>query len=102
MSSVRNSFSHFRPGAPVASEQDALEFFKQADRLVQALTSTKGRLLPIVITIQSLHIDRWGRRTVRALNDEGIDETIFTDEAVRPGETYLMSRSRIRFASIRF
>ena len=39
---------------------------------------------------QSLEIDRWGRRTVRALNDEGMDETIFTDEVARPGETYLM------------
>ncbi len=43
-----------------------------------------------MIAIQSLEIDRWGRRTVRALNDEGMDETIFTDEPVRPGETYLM------------
>jgi len=90
LSSVRNSFAHFKPGAPVASEADALAFLQQAGQLCIALARPSSRLLPYVIAIQSLEIDRWGRRTVRALNDEGLDETIFTDEPVRPGETYLM------------
>jgi hypothetical protein len=90
LSSVRNSFSHFKPGAPVASEADALAFLQQASQLCTALAKPNSRLLPYVIAIQSLEIDRWGRRTVRALNDEGMDETIFTDEPVRPGEMYLM------------
>ncbi|MDP3719493.1 MAG: macro domain-containing protein [Acidobacteriota bacterium] len=90
LTGVRNSFSHFKPGAPVASEADALGFLHHARQLLVALARPEGRLLPFVVTIQSLEIDRWGRRTVRALNDEGMDETLFTDEPVRPGETYLM------------
>jgi len=43
-----------------------------------------------VISVQSIHLDRWARQTVKALNDYGMEETIFTDEPVRPGELYLM------------
>lgn len=90
LSSVRNAFSHFKPGAPAGSDADALGFLREARRFTDALASAEGRLLPYVISVQSIHLDRWGRRTVKALNDDGMEETIFTDEPLRPGELYLM------------
>jgi len=90
LSSVRNAFSHFKPGAPAVSDADALSFLKEARRLTTALAAPEGRLLPYVISIQSIHFDRWARRTVKALNDDGMEETIFTDEPLRPGQVYLM------------
>ena len=90
LSKVRNSFTHFKPGVQMASEADAVTFLKEARHLCLALAGPEHRLLPFIITIQSLEIDRWGRRTIRALNDEGLDETLFTDEPLRPGDTYLM------------
>jgi O-acetyl-ADP-ribose deacetylase (regulator of RNase III) len=90
LSSVRNAFSHFKPGAPAGSDTDALGFLKEARRFTTALASPDARLLPYVISIQSIHLDRWGRLTVKALNEDGMEETIFTDVSLTPGQVYLM------------
>ena len=40
--------------------------------------------------IDAIRLDRWRRRVVRAVSDEGVVETLFTDRPLHPGELYLM------------
>lgn len=94
MVALRNGFAHFREKAsakqPKGARQAALEFFKQALEFVGYLADDRYRVFPRVITVERLEVDRWGRRLVEALNDEGEQELIFTDDALEPGKLYFM------------
>ena len=48
------------------------------------------RIFPIVLHIERVVVDRWGRLRVEASTDEGMAEQIFTDRSVAPGEVYYM------------
>ena len=69
------------------------EFIEHAIQLVEHLGRTEFRAFPFVVRIESITIDNWGRRIIRATSDGEpgkTEETIFTEMDLRPGELYLM------------
>ena len=48
------------------------------------------RIFPLVVRVDSIGFDRWGRRTIRGWSDEQREEVLFTDDELRPGEIYFM------------
>jgi hypothetical protein len=88
---LRNRFAHSDKEAPPDDAVDlALEFFDRAIAFVEYLSSEDGRIFPHVMMIESITFDRWGRRTVRAIDEERKPELIFTKEELRPGHVYYM------------
>ena len=90
---LRNSFAHLKDErAQTAGEvtANARDFFSSALRFVDLLGSNGEGVFPIVVQVERIVVDRWGRRVVEAVDDQGRLERLFTDEIVRPGERYLM------------
>jgi hypothetical protein len=42
------------------------------------------------VLVENIHFDRWGRKVIEAVDDEGNIEIIFTDNLIEPGKTYFM------------
>jgi hypothetical protein len=88
---LRNALSHYRPQDVGSSlVEQGRRFLNEADAFLEYLSRPEGRVFPRVILIESIQFDRWGRKVIHAVDDEGNHERIFTDEAVHPGETYFM------------
>jgi hypothetical protein len=91
IASLRNAFSHYRPqdvGRSLADQ--GRRFLDEADAFLEYLGRRDTRVFPRVILIEGIQYDRWGRKVVYAVDDEGNQERIFTDESLMPGETYFM------------
>jgi hypothetical protein len=92
---VRNAFSHYQQQEQGASGDEAvrasaLDFLDAAQAFFEYLQKPGGRVFPDVILIEGVVIDQWGRRTVRAVDDEGHPPTIFADTPLEPGQAYFM------------
>ena len=94
LATIRNAFSHYNENKESASDDqlrtDALEFVEQLRQLVEHLGSPETRVFPSVVTVEELRVDRFGRRVVHLLTDDGREEQVFTDETLIPGELYFM------------
>jgi O-acetyl-ADP-ribose deacetylase (regulator of RNase III) len=91
---LRNRFAHFERGhvdLPLDAVRAAAgAFYDEAAAFLDHLGNPSGRVFPYLVTIEQVETDKWGRRVIRAINDEGEEERIFTDTPLRPGETYFM------------
>ena len=92
---LRNAFAHFdreMNAVPLdAARRLASEFFQLALAFLDHLGRRESRVFPIVVRIERLQVDRWGRRIVEAVSDEeDPDELIFTDGQLLPGQLYFM------------
>jgi O-acetyl-ADP-ribose deacetylase (regulator of RNase III) len=97
---VRNLFSHDKrdqggqeklPDARIPSE--GRKFLDLACNLLEHLGRPEFRSFPFIVRIESISIDHYGRRTVKATSDGEsgkTEETIFAEVELRPGEHYLM------------
>lgn len=94
LAALRNKFAHFdeRSEAWSLAEQRrvALDFFDEAEHFADHLATREHRVFPYVLRIERIEVDGWGRRTVIAISDEGLEETVFTDRELLPGEQYFM------------
>lgn len=92
LASLRNLLSHYRQsesGAPGESPvETAQAFLNEAQCLVASFRECN--VFPSVLRIQEVRYDRWRRRVVRAINDHGHEEVLFTHVHVEPGMLYLM------------
>lgn len=90
---LRNRFAHFGPTSqPMdlpSARRAAVEFFDEAIAFVEHLLA-EPRIFPRIVRVERIVHDRWGRKTVHALDDEGIQETIFSDHPLQPGRAYYM------------
>lgn len=91
---LRNTFVHFDRSHEQLTlkeaRRDAGVFYEQAIEFLEHLSQPGGRLFPIVIRIERITIDKWGRRLVEAVNDEGGVEQLFTDRQLEAGQIYFM------------
>ena len=91
---LRNRFAHLKQedeGVPLGKQRErAADFFERAIALLEYLGEPGQRIFPIVLHIERVVVDRWGRLRVEASTDEGMAEQIFTDRSVAPGEVYYM------------
>ena len=94
LADLRNAFSHYSALMDGKSDQSLAEaarsFLAHAHDFVKHLENPDGRIFPRVVRIESVTTDRWARRVVRAVDDEDIEEVIFTSTPVEPGEVYFM------------
>ncbi len=91
---LRNAFAHFEREASNESLADqrrrAREFFVEAIKLLEHFRCEGSRVFPIVVRVEAVQFDRFGRKTVVAVSDEGLREQIFTDTTLAPGQIYFM------------
>ncbi len=90
---LRNAFAHWHEsaGGDVASARRiALEFFDLAQGFLVYLAAPETRIFPVLVTVDRIVVDRWGRRIIEATREGDVQERIFTDLEVVPGETYFM------------
>lgn len=94
LAGVRNSFLHYKELSSSLSETErrksARRFVKNAIQFVNSVHSEGAGLFPVIIRIDSITIDRWGRRTIAAFREDERRETIFTDQPLEPGHVYFM------------
>jgi len=91
LSKLRNSFSHYQQQQSSASiTRQARAFLAAATKFLEYLDREGGRIFPRIVLIEGVHYDRWGRRVIETVDDEGVHEVLFTDEAISPGDTYFM------------
>lgn len=94
IAALRNRFAHFDRGhvdLPLdAVRAAARAFYDEAAAFLDHLGKPSGRVFPYLVTIEQVETDKWGRCVIRAINDEGAEERIFTDTPLRPGDTYFM------------
>lgn len=88
IAALRNAFAHDRVSTP--SPATATEFFDAALAYLDYLADPDARIFPVMVRVDRIVIDRWGRRTVEGTRDDGKPEVIFTDRSVQPGEVYFM------------
>lgn len=90
----RNEFVHYRDWAqaesPTKARRKAAAFFERTLQLLGHWMAPERSLFPVMITVEEIRFDRWGRRTAIAKTPAGCDERIFSDLPLRPGEVYLM------------
>lgn len=93
LAALRNSFAHFKVDAAnrcsTESLTDAKKFVDAANGFLSYLEDAAS-LFPRIVTIEEIHIDRWGRRVIVGITDEGQREGIFTDQTLDPGKVYFM------------
>jgi O-acetyl-ADP-ribose deacetylase (regulator of RNase III) len=92
---VRNAFAHYQQEEQHASHDkvlraNAVAFLDAAKAMLEHLQSPEGRVFPQIILVDSVVIDQWGRRTVKAVDDDGHPHTIFADTPLEPGQAYFM------------
>ena len=68
----------------------AREFVDGVAGLLAYLADPEHRVFPRVLRITEIRYDKWRRRLAQAEAEDGRAETIFTDNAIRPGEIYFM------------
>jgi hypothetical protein len=94
LAGVRNSFLHYKEAVSKQSDAQkrklAREFVKDAREFVHAVNGGGAGLFPVIIRIDAITIDRWGRRTIAAFREGHKRETIFTDQNLEPGRVYFM------------
>ena len=90
----RNEFVHYRDWAqaesPTKARRKAAAFFERTLQLLEHWMAPERSLFPVMITVEEIRFDRWGRRIAIAKTPAGCDERIFSDLPLRPGEVYLM------------
>ena len=88
---LRNAFSHYRQEQSSASvARQAKAFLTAATKFLEYLDRQGGRIFPHIVLIDGVHYDRWGRRVIETVDDEGVRELLFSDDPISPGETYFM------------
>lgn len=94
---LRNAFAHGRGIEKLTvtqAQEKAAAFFDAAITTLEYFARDDARelrIFPYVLRIDSIRVDRWGRRTVTAVSDEEEPgENLFTENPLRPGELYLM------------
>jgi O-acetyl-ADP-ribose deacetylase (regulator of RNase III) len=90
LASLRNAFSHYRKPESEESLHDAKVFLSGAARFLDHLARPETRMFPRIVLVENIHFDKWGRKVIEAVDDEGNKEVIFTDDPVAPGQTYFM------------
>lgn len=94
IAALRNQFAHFQKKEEALSVEEARlrarQFFDDALAFLEYLGAEETRVFPRIITIERIQIDRWGRLTIEATDDEGMPEHLFTDRRVEPGQVYYM------------
>jgi O-acetyl-ADP-ribose deacetylase (regulator of RNase III) len=94
IAAFRNKFAHsgtITEATPIAEARHiAKEFFNQSVEFLDYLSEPEGRLFPHVVRIDLVTVDRWGRRVVEAIGEDGVKEYVFTDISLVPGELYYM------------
>jgi hypothetical protein len=94
LAGIRNSFLHYKEKTTHPSEAErrksAGSFIKAAVNFARAVNGVGAGLFPIIIRVDSITIDRWGRRTIVAYRDDGRRETIFTDQQLEAGRMYFV------------
>ena len=70
----------------------ARDFLRAARRLLDEMLRADGGepLFPKLIQITRITTDEWGRRLIRAIDDQGSDEILFTSQSIDAGRVYLM------------
>jgi hypothetical protein len=99
LAELRNAVIHMRVNGrdeklePAEVRASSERFFDRALRVLDHMAEHEGRVFPFVVRIDSIHVDRYGRRTIKASSDGEVGklvETIFTEAQIVPGELYLM------------
>jgi hypothetical protein len=94
LASVRNKFSHYQQQSKAMDEATkctlARGFIRDVIEFAKAMKGSEVGLFPVIVHINSINVDRWGRTTIVAFRDDGVRETIFTDQQLEAGRTYLM------------
>jgi len=94
IANLRNTFAHHNEEAQsrsiVEQRRHALAFFDAALALLAHFGSHDTRVFPLVVRIEEVRFDRYGRRMVIATSDRGLKEHIFTDHELLPGQQYFM------------
>jgi O-acetyl-ADP-ribose deacetylase (regulator of RNase III) len=94
LTAVRNSFTHYHEHEAAKPLQDlradALGFLDRSKAFLEYLRVPEGRLFPRIIRVDGVRLDQWGRKTIEAIDDEGIPHTVFTDLTLEPGRIYFM------------
>jgi hypothetical protein len=94
IANLRNTFAHHSEEANartiVEQRHHALAFFDAALALLAHFGSHDTRVFPLVVRIEEVRFDRYGRRMVIATSDRGLKEHIFTDHELLPGQQYFM------------
>jgi hypothetical protein len=94
LAEYRNRFVHFdgdfaaKGIGDLRAEGEA--FFEKATRFLAKLQGDKWGAFPIVLTVESVHIDKFGRKVTNARTDGERSEVIFTGRRLEPGQTYFM------------
>ena len=85
---------HDQPDQPplslVEAQGAARRFYAYTDELLEYLSDPAHHLFPVLITVCEVVIDRRGRRTIVAEDERGDRHTVFTDNDLEPGTSYLM------------
>ena len=93
---LRNRFAHFKAGHPQEglskTREEAEKFLESALSFLRQLGGADelDRAFPRVIRVTKIEFDQWGRRIIHALDENNELEELFTDDELRPGETYFM------------
>jgi hypothetical protein len=102
LSKIRNSLSHFREVAasgpdaagsadePLSPRSRARRFLVDTKALLDHLADERMRVFPQVVRVDGVEVDRWNRRIVRVLDDDGGKDLLFTDVQMEPGRIYFM------------
>lgn len=85
----RNRVVHREVTTLAASRQEAILFLEGTLSLLDHLAGDEHRVFPIIVTVDRIVIDRWGRRVVEATSEDK-EERLFTDEHLKAGEVYYM------------
>lgn len=85
----RNLCAHDRELPPDISNP-VRSFFEEGIAWLEHLEAGPVRLLPVVVSIHGESTDRWGRRTVEAVDETGRQERLHTDERLEIGACYFM------------
>ena len=94
ITALRNQFAHFDGSSKRPKPEDlrlaCADFFTHALAFLDHLGRKESRVYPFVVRVDRISVDRWRRRVVVAMSDEGFLERIFTDEPLQPGDLYFM------------
>ena len=93
LAKLRNAFAHCRgpaSGELPAARSAAHEFMNAAGAFLRYLSDPETRVFPMLVRVERIETDRWGRRVVHATREGGERESIFSDQPLAPGEVYFM------------
>jgi hypothetical protein len=93
LAAVRNCFLHYQDNSNTSESiklERAQKFINEALEFAKAVNGAGAGLFPIILRVDNINIDSWGRRKVVAYRTDGRREIIFTDEELEAGHIYFM------------